>query len=96
MKGVCALCGRYGELECHHLFGGPLRKKSEKYGLVIFLCHSCHNEPPNGAHHNAKTMQKLHEYGQRVAMKENGWTIDDFRKEFYKNYLEVNNDSNNQ
>nr|DAJ61827.1 MAG TPA: hypothetical protein [Caudoviricetes sp.] len=32
-------------------------------------------------------MQKLHEYGQRKAMVENGWNIDDFRRKFYKNYL---------
>jgi hypothetical protein len=83
------LCGRYGNLERHHIFGGALRKKSEKYGLTVDLCHSCHNEPPEGAHHNKDTMQKLHEYGQRKAMKENGWTIEDFRREFYKNYLEV-------
>lgn len=62
-------------------------KKSERYGLVVTLCHSCHNEPPYGVHHNAKAMQKLHEYGQRKAMAENGWNIDDFRREFYKNYL---------
>lgn len=83
------MCGRYGNLERHHIFGGALRKKSEKYGLTVDLCHSCHNEPPEGAHHNKDTMQKLHEYGQRKAMKENGWTIEDFRREFYKNYLEV-------
>lgn len=32
-------------------------------------------------------MQRLHEYGQRKAMKEQGWTVEDFRREFYKNYL---------
>lgn len=87
MKGVCGLCGKYGPLELHHIFGGALRKKSEKYGLVIGLCHWCHNEP-GGVHHNAKLMKKLHQYGQKRAMKENGWTVEDFRREFYKNYLE--------
>lgn len=81
------MCGRYTNLETHHLFGGPLRKKSERYRLTVDLCHSCHNEPPHGAHHNKDTMQKLHEYGQNKAMAENGWTVDDFRREFYKNYL---------
>lgn len=85
--GHCFLCGRYANLERHHLFGGPLRKKAEKYGLVVNLCHYCHNEPPYGAHHNKDTMQTLHEYGQLKAMTENGWTVDDFRLEFYKNYL---------
>lgn len=87
MIGECFICGCYGVVERHHIFGGALRKKSERYGLVVTLCHSCHKEPPYGVHHNAKAMQKLHEYGQRKAMAGNGWNIDDFRREFYKNYL---------
>lgn len=71
MIGECFICGCYGVVERHHIFGGALRKKSERYGV----------------HHNAKAMQKLHEYGQRKAMAENGWNIDDFRREFYKNYI---------
>lgn len=86
MTGHCELCGRYGPLERHHIFGGALRNKSEKYGLVVYLCHWCHNEP-GGVHHNAQLMQQMHEYGQRKAMEENGWTVEDFRREFYKNYL---------
>lgn len=87
MTGHCFLCGRYGPVERHHIFGGANRKKSEKYGLTVNLCHWCHNEPPEGVHHNAAAMQRLHEYGQRKAMKEQGWTAEEFRREFYKNYL---------
>lgn len=85
----CALCGSTNWIERHHIFGGALRKKSEKYGLVVDLCHSCHNESPNGVHHNAKQMLKLHRYGQLKAMQENNWSIEDFRKEFRKNYLDT-------
>lgn len=85
----CVLCGSTKWIERHHIFGGALRKKSEKYGLVVDLCHSCHNEPPNGVHHNAKQMLKLHRYGQLKAMQENNWSIEDFRKEFRKNYLDT-------
>lgn len=85
----CFICGTtHGPFERHHLFGGALRKKSEKYGLVVLLCHNCHNESPNGAHHNRAAMRALHIYGQKRAMRENGWTVEDFRREFYKNYLE--------
>lgn len=87
MTGRCFLCGACGPVERHHIFGGALRRKSERYGLVVTLCHSCHNEPPDGAHHNAGVMQLLHEYGQQKAMRENGWSVEDFRREFYKNYL---------
>ena len=87
----CWLCGATGHrepLDRHHIFGGSRRKKSEKYGLVVYLCHhSCHIFGPNAVHQNAEIMQELHEYGQRKAMEENGWTVDDFRREFGKNYI---------
>lgn len=81
------LCGSTQWIERHHIFGGALRKKSEKYGLVVDLCHYCHNESPNGVHFNKDKMLKLKQYGQLKAMRENGWSVEDFRKEFYKNYL---------
>lgn len=88
----CWLCGRNGSadpLDRHHIFGAANRKKSEKYGLVVDLCHSsCHLFGPKAAHNNAETMQKLHEYGQRKIMKEKGWTKEKFIQEFGKNYLE--------
>lgn len=81
-------CMRNNWIERHHIFGGAYRKKSEKYGLVIDLCHYCHNEPPNGVHFNKQRMLELKRYGQRKAMSEQGWNIEQFRKEFGKNYLE--------
>lgn len=41
-KGRCYLCGRYGQTEEHHIFGGANRKVSEQYGLKIQLCPQCH------------------------------------------------------
>lgn len=87
----CWRCGRNGRgdpLDRHHIFGGSRRKKSEKYGLVVDLCHyRCHELGPEAAHNNAETMQALHEYGQRKAMAEQGWSTEDFIREFGKNYL---------
>lgn len=91
MMRKCWLCGKNGNgdpLDRHHIFGGANRKKSEKYGLVVDLCHhECHIFGKNAAHQNAETMQKLHEYGQKKAMEENNWTIPDFIREFDRNYL---------
>lgn len=88
---VCWLCGG-GEgiepLDKHHIFGAAFRKKSEKYGLVIYLHHSrCHIFGPYAAHQNKGTMLELHRYGQLKAMRENGWSTEDFIREFGKNYL---------
>lgn len=89
----CFLCGAKA-WELHHIFGASMRKKSGKYGLTVRLCHDCHNEPPKegnhtgGVHFNKAKMDYLHRVGQRAAMDYYGWSVDDFRKEFYKNYLE--------
>ena len=87
---ICWLCGRNGSadpLDCHHIFGGANRKKSDKLGLVVDLCHYCHNEPPNGVHHNRQAMLELRQYGQKKAMQEQGWTKEEFIKQFGRNYL---------
>jgi hypothetical protein len=80
----CFICGS-PYVEEHHIFGGAYRKKSEQYGLKVFLCHCDHNEPPNGVHHNKSTMQYFHELGQKAFEKH--YPDKDFRKEFGRNYL---------
>lgn len=101
MATECFLCGRngsYDTLDRHHIFGGAYRKKSEKYGLVVYLCHtSCHIFGINAVHKNPAAMRYVRQYGQRKAMEENGWTVDDFIREFGKNYLdETEVDENEQ
>lgn len=93
MERECFLCGRRGWIERHHIFGGANRKKSDKLGLVVDLCHDCHNEPPLGVHHNKEAMLRLKQYGQKKAMLEQGWSAEEFIREFGKNYLEVDNDT---
>ena len=83
----CFLCHSRCWLEYHHVYGAANRKKSDKLGLVVRLCHYCHNEPPNGVHHNKEVRSKLQAYAQQKAMEHYGWSVDDFIKEFGKNYL---------
>ena len=87
----CFLCGRNGAgdpLDKHHIFGGPYRGKSEKYGLYVYLCHNrCHIYGKMSVHQNQKTMRQLKRYGQLKAMKENGWSTDDVIREFGKSYI---------
>lgn len=94
---TCWLCGKNGcedPLDKHHIFGGvAYRKKSERYGLTVWLCHdSCHENGPEAVHRNAETRQRLQEYGQRRAMEENNWTVEDFVREFGKNHLREEQD----
>ena len=86
-KGKCFICGRYCDTESHHIFGAGNRKKSEKLGLKVDLCHACHNEPPNGVHFNAENNNRLKAIGQKAAMLAYHWTVDDFIREFGRNYL---------
>ena len=87
-KESCFLCGSHQWLEEHHVFGGyGKRQLSEKYGLKVYLCHKCHNEPPNGVHHNSETRLRLQQIAQQRAMLRYRWTVDDFRFIFGKNYL---------
>lgn len=87
----CFLCGRNGSsdpLDRHHVFGGGLRKKSEKYGLVVDLCHhECHEYGPRAAHQCAETRNELQRRAQKKVMREQGWDVNKFVWEFGKNYL---------
>lgn len=83
----CYLCESHNWLEEHHVFGAANRKNSEKYGLKVYLCHSHHNEPPDGVHHNKAVRLHLQTIAQKKAMETYEWTEDDFREIFGKNYL---------
>lgn len=84
-KEHCFLCGSKRWIEIHHIFGGSNRKHSTKYGLVVPLCHDCHNEPPNGVHFNKERMDYLRKLGQEAFIRE--YPNLDFLKIFHKNYL---------
>ena len=81
----CFTCGRCHALEWHHVFGSANKKHSEKYGLMVRLCHWCHNEPPCGVHHNAENMKVLREYAQREFEKKH--SREEFMEIFGRNYL---------
>ena len=82
----CYFCGKTQGLERHHIYNGAFRKKSEQYGAVVDLCHACHNEPPDGVHHNAERMLWLKQIFQTKLMLRNEWTLSDFIAMFGKNY----------
>ena len=89
----CFLCGRNGfedPLDWHHIFNGSLRKKSEKYGLVVPLCHyRCHIFGKYAVHNNPDSMLYLKHCGQQLVMKQEGWDTKRFIKEFGKDYSAI-------
>lgn len=55
---------------------------------MVLLCHArCHLYGKEAVHNNIKTMLKLRRYAQIKAMAEQGWTEDEFRRQFGKSYL---------
>lgn len=86
-KGVCFICKRVTQTENHHIFGGGNRKKADREGLTVYLCHDCHNEPPNGVHFNRERNVRLRQIGQRAWMDHYGKTAQDFIREYGRNYL---------
>lgn len=83
----CFLCGARGEMAHHHLIPGtPGRKLSDVYGLIVPLCPRCH-ERIHGKYGSGE-LKVLRQYGQRLCMHEMGWTVDEFRQVFGKNYLD--------
>jgi hypothetical protein len=68
-------------------FGSANRQKSIKLGLVVFLTPEMHNMSDYGVHFNKDFDNKLKQIGQKTAMEKYNWSIDDFIREFGKNYL---------
>lgn len=81
----CFMCHRTGDLHSHHIFGGPNRKWSEKYGLKIWLCPEHHNMSDNGVHFNKALDLQIKQIAQREF--EDTYTREDFMRIFGKNYL---------
>ena len=55
---------------------------------MVDLCHHrCHEYGPKAAHQSEQTMDELHRWGQKKAMLEQGWCVDEFVRQFGKNYL---------
>lgn len=79
----CYICGRTAT-DTHHIFEGRGRRQmSDDYGLTVRLCRECHND----IHAHPRAYLWLKQDAQRWAMRDNGWTVQDFIDHFGKNYL---------
>ena len=73
----------------HHCFPGTLRNKSEQYGLVVPLCgNRCHRLGKYAVHQNRETARALKAWAQEKCMTEQGWSMEDWHREFGKSYIE--------
>lgn len=81
----CYFCNRTdGKIDRHEVFHGPNRAKSAELGCWVNLCHNCHMQ----LHQTRPEMDKeLKQICQVEAMKHYGWTVNDFRNVFGKNFI---------
>ena len=83
----CFVCGRSDrKLDRHEIWGGGYRQKSKATGMWVMLCHEDCHEGKHGVHQDPKKTFELRQLGQLALMK-NGWTVEDVRREFGRNYL---------
>ena len=75
---------------CHRhevFFGTGKRQKSIRDGLVVFLTPEMHNGSNQGVHFNREFDLYLKQIGQKAWMDYYGKTVEDFIKEYGRNYL---------
>ena len=72
----------------HHIFNGPFRKKSERYGYKVYLRHDLHIYGKESVHENpgGKLDTILKRMAQEHFLSHHG-SKEDFINEFGKNYL---------
>ena len=78
----CYLCGAPNP-QIHHIFNGSMKRKSERFGLIMPLCMN-HHTGPEGVHTIPGKIQLTKEFGQ--IMFELYYPGEDFLKIFGKNY----------
>ena len=84
MRGECQSCGVWENLQVHHIFEGRgRREKSDRYGAMISICPKCHRH----LHDYPLEMLPWKQVFQQKLMMENGWTTEDFIREFGRSYL---------
>ena len=90
VKRECYICAKQGKtntrVELHHIFGGnaPMKRKSEVYGFLVFLCPE-HHRGQTGVHTVYKTNAMIKAEAQREFEKTH--TREDFMKIIKRSYL---------
>lgn len=85
-KGTCLLCGRTLPLQRHEAFHGANRKKAKALGCWCLLCRECHYKVHHVDHDLDLFLKRIF---QTLAMEHYGWTVEQFIKEWGKNWVEV-------
>lgn len=90
-ESACFICfGCHEKLDRHEVFGGANRQKSKRLGLWVTLCHNQHHIfGPRSVHQCREVDLNLKRMAQQEAMIRYGWSVEDFIREFGRNYLDT-------
>jgi len=91
--GTCYLCmylnqdyDRRTQIQEHHvMFGTAGRKKSEHYGLKVYLCLQHHTAGPEAVHNNIRNQRFLQVKAQQAFEKK--YSYEKWMEEFGVNYI---------
>lgn len=82
----CFVCGRKDDIHTHHVYEGTAnRKKSDKDGMIVYLCGRHHNLSTDGVHFNKTLDLAIKKLAQRKY--EETHTREEFIKRYGKSYL---------
>lgn len=84
---ACYVMGSPLNLHKHHIFGGSNRKKSEHYGLWIWLRSDWHNLADYGIHFDKELDLKIKRLAQSMLEEQSEWNRDRFIKEFGRSWI---------
>ena len=79
----CLICGSPYTEEHHALHGTANRKKADKHGLIVYLCHKHHME----LHDRDNELDRFLQARAQAYFEENIGSRAEFIKEFGKSYL---------
>ena len=87
-KKECFVTGRTEGLHLHHVFEGSAnRKKSDKWGLTIWLIPEYHNMSNKGIHFDYNFDLRVKKYAQKKFIERYGY--DKWMEEFHKDYSQI-------
>lgn len=81
----CIITGDFN-IEIHHVFNGPNRNRSEKYGFLVPLRPDWHNMTQYSVHMDQQFDERLKRKAQ-IYFENHYGSREDFRREFGKSYL---------
>ena len=82
----CYICHTQRDLQRHHIFGGPNRRRSDDDGLWIYLCVD-HHTGNHGVHRDFGLALEIKQMGERAWIERYGKTREEFIRDYGKNFL---------